>query len=87
MLSQPDAARYGYELLKATGLKSGTLYPILMRLKDHGLLVAEWRDAVEPGRPPRQIYRLTKSGTAFAQQEIEKSKTDKSSVARKVQTS
>jgi DNA-binding PadR family transcriptional regulator len=65
-LKDPKAWRHGYELSKETGLKSGTLYPILMRLSDQGLLESRWRDAEEPGRPPRHIYRLTIRGAAFA---------------------
>ncbi|HYR30119.1 MAG TPA: helix-turn-helix transcriptional regulator [Thermoanaerobaculia bacterium] len=57
---------YGYELCKSTGLKSGTLYPLLIRLHDQGLLEAEWRPAEVPGRPPRHAYRLTASGMALA---------------------
>lgn len=64
--AQPQAWRYGYDLTKSTGLKSGTLYPLLMRLRDQGLLEAEWRQATEPGRPPRHAYRLTREGAALA---------------------
>ncbi|WP_454761557.1 PadR family transcriptional regulator [Caulobacter segnis] len=64
---QPQAWRYGYELSKATGVTSGTLYPALARLSDQGLLEAEWRAALEPGRPARHAYRLTPAGLAFAQ--------------------
>lgn len=57
---------YGYELSQITGLKSGTLYPILMRLCDRDLLDSDWQPAVLTGRPPRHVYRLTAAGTAFA---------------------
>lgn len=63
---QPQAWRYGYELCKATGVKSGTLYPTLARLSDQGLLEAEWRAPPEPGRPARHAYRLTPAGLGFA---------------------
>jgi PadR family transcriptional regulator PadR len=56
--------RYGYELGKETGLKSGSLYPILIRLADHGLLETDWEREPPPGRPPRHLYRLTASGEA-----------------------
>ena len=65
--------QYGYDISKATGLKSGTLYPILMRLAEHKLLEAEWQ-APEPGRPPRHIYRITKTGRLFAQERMESRK-------------
>lgn len=66
LANQPQAWRYGYDLSRETGIKSGTLYPLLMRLKDQGLLEAEWRQSLEPGRPPRHAYRLTTSGVALA---------------------
>ena len=58
--------RYGYELMKQTGLLSGTLYPLLMRMTDRGLVDAEWRDPAQPGRPARHAYRLTAAGLALA---------------------
>lgn len=58
---------YGYDLSRATGLKSGTLYPILMRLADRKWLETRW-EAPEPGRPPRHLYRLTPNGLTFARQ-------------------
>ncbi|MEH3159670.1 MAG: PadR family transcriptional regulator [Sphingomonas taxi] len=60
--------RHGYDLLKETGLLSGTLYPLLMRMTDNGLVEAEWRAPVQPGRPPRHVYRLTAAGHALAQE-------------------
>ena len=58
--------RYGYDLSKVTGLKSGTLYPILMRLHDEGWLENKWEQSSEQGRPPRHLYRLTAVGSAAA---------------------
>lgn len=58
---------HGYELCRLTGLKSGTLYPLLIRLERQGYLVAEWQ-APEPGRPPRHAYRLTAEGHTYATQ-------------------
>jgi PadR family transcriptional regulator, regulatory protein PadR len=66
LLARVDAWRHGYELMRETGLASGTLYPLLMRLADEGLLEAEWRPAVPPARAPRHAYRLTARGRAFA---------------------
>ena len=59
--------RHGYDLLQETSLKSGTLYPLLMRLADDGLLESEWRPPVPPARAPRHAYRLSPSGRAFFQ--------------------
>jgi PadR family transcriptional regulator PadR len=66
LLEGAGAWRHGYDILQATGLKSGTLYPLLMRLADDGLLEAEWRPAVPPARAPRHVYRLTGEGRALA---------------------
>lgn len=66
LCKRPRDWQYGYELSRITGLKSGTLYPILMRLSDRGLLASDWQPAAPAGRPPRHIYRLTTAGAAFA---------------------
>ena len=42
MLADPSAPHYGYDLMKAAKLKSGTLYPMLARLQQDGLVNAEW---------------------------------------------
>lgn len=70
LTQRPRAWRHGYELSREAGLKSGTLYPILMRLSDRGLLDSRWQAAAEPGRPPRHMYRLTADGVAFARQQL-----------------
>ena len=62
--------RHGYDLSKATAVKSGTLYPILMRLCDRGLLETRWETAAQPGKPPRHLYRLTSDGLAYAEDEL-----------------
>jgi len=64
-LDQVDEWKYGYDLSRVTGLKSGTLYPILMRLSERKLLDTEW-EKTEPGRPPRHMYRFTPEGLKFA---------------------
>ncbi len=60
--------RHGYDLMKETGLSSGTLYPLLMRMTDQGLVEAEWRAPAQPGRPARHAYRLTAAGVALARE-------------------
>jgi PadR family transcriptional regulator, regulatory protein PadR len=62
----PPGWRYGYDLGLQVGLKTGTLYPILMRLADRGLLDARWEPQPPPGRPPRHLYRLTAAGLELA---------------------
>ena len=64
-LSEPEEWKYGYDISHSTGLKSGTLYPILMRLADRSLLDTAWETA-EAGRPPRHMYRLTGDGLRYA---------------------
>lgn len=63
---RPRAWHYGYELSKQTGLKSGTLYPLLMRLSDQRLLESQWLLPDFPGKPARHAYRLTPDGLALA---------------------
>ena len=65
------AWQYGYELSRVTGLKSGTLYPILMRLCERGNLESKWQPSEEDGRPPRHMYRLTPEGVAFARHSLQ----------------
>ena len=43
-----------------------------MRLKDSGLLDADWEESDQPGRPPRHIYRLTPTGIQFAREHLAK---------------
>ena len=66
LCDQPSQWQHGYALAKQTGLKSGTLYPILIRLADRGLVEACWQDEPAPGRPRRHLYRLTAAGLARA---------------------
>jgi PadR family transcriptional regulator PadR len=66
LCAQPSQWRHGYALARQTGLKSGTLYPILIRLADRGLVEARWQDEPQPGRPRRHLYRLTADGLAAA---------------------
>jgi PadR family transcriptional regulator, regulatory protein PadR len=62
--------RYGYDISRSTGLKSGTLYPILMRLADNRLLETSWEETPEPGRPPRHMYKLTRDGVRYAREQV-----------------
>jgi PadR family transcriptional regulator, regulatory protein PadR len=64
--ADPAAWRHGYVLAQETGLQSGTLYPILIRLADRGLVEACWEDGQPAGRPRRHLYRLSSDGLAAA---------------------
>ena len=66
LLDEPDGWQYGYDLSRSTGLTSGTLYPILIRLADRRWLEARWTDPAPGWRPPRHLYRLTADGQAAA---------------------
>ena len=68
-LQSPRGWKYGYDISRITGLKSGTLYPILMRLFEHELLETRW-ETPEAGKPPRHMYRLTSGGLQYARQEV-----------------
>lgn len=71
-LADVSARRYGYDLMKAARLPSGTLYPLLARLHDQGLVASEWenRPGDPDGRPPRKYYQLTAEGVRVARLEL-----------------
>jgi PadR family transcriptional regulator PadR len=66
LTARPQQWQHGYELMKQTGLASGTLYPLLIRMSEQGLIEAEWREPSQLGRPARHAYRLTSAGMASA---------------------
>lgn len=66
LLLQRAQWQHGYDLSEQTGLPSGTLYPILMRLSDRGMIESQWEPSPHQGRPPRKLYRLTAEGVAYA---------------------
>ena len=66
LAADPSEWRYGYELGLEVGLRSGSLYPILVRLSDRELLESRWEADAPAGRPPRHLYRLTASGLEYA---------------------
>jgi len=66
LLAAGDRWSHGYELASLTGIKSGTLYPLLIRLEAQGFLAAEWQQPAAGGRPPRHAYRLTAAGQLLA---------------------
>ena len=67
LAAEPARWRYGYDLGQEVQLRSGSLYPILVRLADRGLLEASWEPG-PPGRPPRHLYRLTAAGAELVEQ-------------------
>jgi DNA-binding PadR family transcriptional regulator len=71
-LDAPRSWRYGYDLMKVADLSSGTLYPLLARLTDDGWLESRWQKSEFPGKPPRQLYRLTATGRIQARDALER---------------
>ncbi len=72
LAEDPTAWRHGYELCRQTGLKAGSMYPILIRLADRGWLETMWETEIPVGRPPRHLYRLTEAGIELASELGEK---------------
>jgi PadR family transcriptional regulator PadR len=71
-LQDPTASRYGFELMKLTGLASGSLYPMLARLEEAGWLV-QGREDIDPhekGRPPRLNYTITGAAASAAHRQL-----------------
>lgn len=66
LAEDPDRWRYGYDLCTQLGMQPGSMYPILIRLADRGLLETSWETNHVPGRPARHLYRLTGTGRAYA---------------------
>lgn len=58
----PGEWLYGLEIAERTGLKSGSLYPILIRLAERGLLESRWMEPTAEGRPSRHGYRILPTG-------------------------
>lgn len=77
---RPTDWLYGLELARLTGLKSGSLYPILIRLADRGLLNSQWLDPTEPGRPPRHAYCISALGLAACETAAAANRTFKESL-------
>ncbi len=68
-LQDPGREWYGLQMIEATGLPPGTIYPIIARLERHGWLESRWEDPAEheaAGRPRRRYYRFTSDGAERA---------------------
>jgi DNA-binding PadR family transcriptional regulator len=66
---------YGFEIIDVTGLRAGTVYPILRRLDAAGMVRSSWERASlaqAEGRPPRRNYRLTAAGNRAAQEALDR---------------
>ena len=69
-LADPAAPRYGYDLMKAARLPSGTLYPLLARLEHQKLVTSAWETPQAEGERPRRYYQLTAEGIRVARLEL-----------------
>ena len=64
-----DGRHHGFDIMDATGLPSGTVYPILRRLESEGCVRSRWEKegvARKEQRPPRRYYELTAGGRSIA---------------------
>ena len=64
-----DGHHHGFDIMDATGLPSGTVYPILRRLDAEGCVRSKWEKdgaARKEQRPPRRYYELTTGGRRLA---------------------
>jgi PadR family transcriptional regulator, regulatory protein PadR len=67
LLAVSRGFRYGFDIMDASGLASGTVYPILRRLEDSGMLRSKWEavtSARDEQRPPRRYYQITGAGSS-----------------------
>jgi PadR family transcriptional regulator, regulatory protein PadR len=83
LAADPSTWRHGYELGQQVGVKAGSLYPILMRLCDRGLLEARWETDPPQGRPARHLYRLTGAGARLAGEMVAEPETPPARAARR----
>lgn len=69
LMEDLEEQHYGFELMKRTGLPTGTVYPILTRLEGDGWVTSAWED-IDPsveGRRPRRYYHITALGIREAE--------------------
>jgi DNA-binding PadR family transcriptional regulator len=83
-LADPAAPRYGYDLMKAAALPSGTLYPLLSRLESRGMVTSAWETPQEEGQRPRRYYQLTGEGVRVARLELAQASAARRSAPAKV---
>jgi PadR family transcriptional regulator, regulatory protein PadR len=69
-LENVDSPVFGLQLVKATGRKSGTIYPILARLEHAGWLTSEWETDTARTGARRRLYRLTGEGVEAGRREL-----------------
>ena len=70
-----SGSRYGFDVMAATGLPSGTVYPALRRMEKYEQVRGRWENEAEAhraGRPKRRYYEITASGTEVLETALER---------------
>jgi len=78
---------HGFDVIDATGLASGTVYPILRRLEQERLVSARWESvsiAREEQRPPRRYYELTAAGHEVLEKALERYRLTQAKASRRL---
>ena len=79
LMNDPSGKHWGYQLSKASGIRSGVMYPLLTRMLQAGWLEDGWEDA-DPSkkkRPPRRYYTLTNEGRIELGAIVQEAKADR----------
>ncbi|MFD7291817.1 PadR family transcriptional regulator [Streptomyces sp. NPDC059897] len=71
LASTPDDPAWGLRICQEAELGSGTVYPILDRLEQHGWVTTSVEVTPHPGRPPRRFYELSGTGRVAASDALE----------------
>lgn len=70
VLLAADDPVWGLRIIKETGLKAGSVYPILSRLEDGLWVSGEWEGHDERSGPRRRLYRFTEEGEREARRVV-----------------
>jgi PadR family transcriptional regulator, regulatory protein PadR len=68
LAARPQRWSHGHDPCRPLDLKPGTVYPILIRLAERGLLVTAWEEDPPKGRPARHLYRISPDGAGYARE-------------------
>lgn len=71
-LATKGTAIWGLEIVRQTGLNTGTVYPILDRLEALGWVSAEWEPDNDRNGPRRRYYRLLSIAEGEAQEVVDR---------------
>lgn len=72
-LQDPGRELYGLEIIAATALPTGTIYPILARLEKLRWIESRWEDpdtAESASRPRRRYYKITAEGVRCGREAV-----------------